>query len=70
MPIGPEDLSRFAEENRIMNNFEPSDNGYRRSKACVADATTIAIVVDPALNNLLIAGPTLVTAAIVLARIE
>ena len=62
-----EDLSRFAEENRLVNITEPTERGYRRSKAPIAVAITLAVVLGAALNLMSIAGLALIGAVIVLA---
>ncbi len=63
----PEDLARFADENRLVNVSEPSERGYRRSKAPIAIAITVGVVVCAALNIMPIAALALIGAVVVLA---
>ncbi|WP_306119848.1 MULTISPECIES: SLC13 family permease [unclassified Roseitalea] len=63
----PEDLSRFAEENNLVNVSEPAERGYRRDKAPLAIAITLSVVVGAAFNVLPIAGLALIGAVLVLA---
>lgn len=62
----PEDLARFAEDNNLVNVAEPSERGFRRSRAPVAIAVTAAVVVGAALNVMPIAALALVGAVVVL----
>lgn len=63
----PEDLARFADENRLVNVSEPSERGYRRQKAPIAIAITVGVVVCAALNIMPIAALALMGAVVVLA---
>ena len=63
----PEDLARFADENRLVNVSEPSERGYRRQKAPIAIAITVGVVVCAALNIMPIAALALIGAVVVLA---
>lgn len=63
----PEDLTRFADENRLVNVAEPSERGYRRAKAPIAIAITFAVVLGAAFSIMPIAGLALVGAVVVLA---
>ena len=63
----PEDLARFAEDNNLVNVAEPTEKGFRRSKAPIAIAVTAGVVVGASLNILPIASLALIGAVIVLA---
>jgi di/tricarboxylate transporter len=63
----PEDLARFAEDNNLVNVAEPSERGFRRSKAPLAIAITASVVVSAALNIMPIASLALIAAVLVLA---
>jgi di/tricarboxylate transporter len=62
----PEDLARFAEDNNLVNVAEPSERGFRRSRAPVAITVTAAVVVGAALNLMPIAALALIGAVTVL----
>jgi di/tricarboxylate transporter len=63
----PEDLTRFAEDNNLVNVAQPSEKGFRRSKAPVAIAVTASVVVLASVNFMPIAALALVGAIVVLA---
>jgi di/tricarboxylate transporter len=63
----PDDLQRFSEENGLVNVSEPSGRGYRRSKAWIAIATTLGVVLAASLNVMPIAALALIGAVFVLA---
>ena len=62
----PEDLARFAEDNNLVNVAEPSERGFRRSRAPVAIAVTAGVVIGAALNLMPIAALALIGAVTVL----
>ncbi len=62
----PEDLARFAEDNNLVNVAEPSERGFRRSKAPAAIIITGAVVVGAAFNVMPIAALALIGAVLVL----
>ena len=64
---GPEDLTRFADENNLVSVSQPSERGYRRDKAPLALAITACVVLGAALNLMPIAGLALLGAIAVLA---
>ncbi|QKV20693.1 SLC13 family permease [Oricola thermophila] len=63
----PEDLARFAEENNLVNVAQPTERGFRRSKAPLAIVVTGSVVVGAALGLMPIAALALIGAVIVLA---
>lgn len=63
----PEDLSRFTDENNLVNVTQPTERGYRRDKAPLAIGITLAVVVGAALNIMPIAGLAMIGAVLVLA---
>ena len=63
----PEDLARFAEDNNLVNVAEPTEKGFRRSKAPIAIAVTAGVVIGASANILPIAALALIGAVIVLA---
>ncbi|MFZ2102853.1 MAG: SLC13 family permease [Oricola sp.] len=62
----PEDLARFAEDNNLVNVAQPSERGFRRSKAPAAIIITGAVVVGAAFNLMPIAALALIGAVAVL----
>ncbi|QBK29421.1 SLC13 family permease [Roseitalea porphyridii] len=62
----PEDLSRFAEENGLVNVSQPAERGFRRDKAPLAIGIALAVVVAAALNIVPIAGAAMIGAVLVL----
>ncbi|TCD16716.1 SLC13 family permease [Oricola cellulosilytica] len=62
----PEDIARFAEENSLVNVAEPTERGFRRSKAPVTLLITASVVVGAALNFMPIASLALIAAVLVL----
>lgn len=62
----PEDLTRFADENNLVNVSEPSERGFRRDKAPLAIGIALAVVVGAALNIMPIAGIAVIGAVLVL----
>ncbi|MEO1700432.1 MAG: SLC13 family permease [Pseudomonadota bacterium] len=63
----PEDLARFAEENSLVNVSEPSERGYRRSRAPIAISVTVLVLLGAAFNVMPITALALIGAVIVLA---
>ncbi len=63
----PDDLSRFAEENGLVNVSQPAERGFRRVKAPLAIAITFGVVAGAALDLMPIAGLALIGAVLVLA---
>jgi di/tricarboxylate transporter len=63
----PEDLRRLVEDYDLVNVAEPSERGFRRTKAPIAIAVLIAVVVGAALGLMPIAGLAVIGAATVLA---
>lgn len=62
----PEDLQRLVEDYDLVNVSEPSERGFRRSKAPIAIGVLIAVVVGAALGLMPIAGLAVIGAATVL----
>lgn len=62
----PEDLRRLVEDYDLVNVAEPSERGFRRSKAPIAIGVLIAVVVGAALGLMPIAGLAIIGAATVL----
>ena len=62
----PEDLARFAEDNNLVNVAQPSERGFRRSRAPAAIIITGAVVVGAAFNLMPIAALALIGAVAVL----
>ncbi|MBO6721956.1 MAG: SLC13 family permease, partial [Roseitalea sp.] len=62
----PEDLTRFADENNLVNVSEPSERGFRRDKAPLAIGIALAVIVGAALNVMPIAGIAMIGAVLVL----
>lgn len=62
----PEDLRRMVEDYNLVNVSEPSERGFRRSKAPIAIGVLIAVVVGAALGLMPIAGLAIIGAATVL----
>jgi len=62
----PEDLTRFADENNLVNVSEPSERGFRRDKAPLAIGIALAVVAGAALNIMPIAGIAMIGAVLVL----
>ncbi|MCR9122045.1 MAG: SLC13 family permease [Phyllobacteriaceae bacterium] len=62
----PEDLTRFADENNLVNVSEPSERGFRRDKAPLAIGIALAVVVGATLNIMPIAGIAMIGAVLVL----
>jgi len=62
----PDDLTRFADENNLVNVSEPSERGFRRDKAPLAIGIALAVVVGAALNIMPIAGMAMIGAVLVL----
>ena len=62
----PEDLSRLAEENGLVNVSQPSERGFRRDKAPLAIGIALTVVLAAALNVMPIAGAAVIGAVLVL----
>ncbi len=63
----PEDIRRLVEDQDLVNVAEPRVRGFRRSKAPIAIATILVVVLGAALGVMPIAGLAVCGAAVVLA---
>ncbi|QVM85893.1 SLC13 family permease [Novosphingobium decolorationis] len=63
----PEDLRRLVEDQQLVNIAEPTSRGFRRSKAWIAIATMLGVVLGASFDLMPLAGLAVMGVAVVLA---